>query len=66
MNTTMHYKTHIDLPFGQLRPMIEWCQNHCTKDWRFDIVNDAGSAYGSYRFEFESEKDFMTFLVWKK
>jgi len=62
----MLYETAIELPYGHLKPIIEWCQSHCERNWKFEVINDAGSESGSYQFRFESEKDFMTFLVWKK
>jgi hypothetical protein len=60
------YETTISLPYGQLKPILEWCQNYCENYWNFDIINTAGEQSGSYSFKFESERDYMTFLVWKK
>jgi hypothetical protein len=66
---TLPYKTSIDLPFGKLRSVVEWCTTNCMKNWAFDISDDhyAGEKQiPSYDFRFESEKDYITFLVYQK
>ena len=60
------YDTTIELPYGQLKPLIEWCQHNCEKNWYFDVINMVGEQSGSYSFKFESERDYLIFLVWKK
>jgi len=67
MSGIYKYNTTIDIPFGKLAEMIEWCSGHCENDWRFAVLADA-SRYeaGTYIFLFESEKDYFTFLVWKQ
>lgn len=60
------FNTTIELPYGQLKEMIEWCQNHCEKDWHFSVINEAGSMNGTYKFSFDSDKDYVTFLMYKK
>jgi formylmethanofuran dehydrogenase subunit E-like metal-binding protein len=65
-NTKEIYKTTIDIPYGQLQTMIEWCQHHCESNWHFSVINEAGSENGKYGFSFESEKDYITFLMFKK
>lgn len=64
INTT--FETVVDIPYGQLKPMIQWCTNNCTGDWHFKVINEAGAESGSYLFQFESETDFVTFTMWKK
>lgn len=54
------YKTEIEIPFGELDAMIEWCEHNCASEWKFD-----DSDYG-YKFYFESERDYVAFLIWKK
>lgn len=62
----MQYETTVKLPYGELGSMVRWCQTHCEKDWNFSILDQAGQESGQYEFQFESEKDYFTFLVWKK
>ena len=60
------YDTEIDIKFGELSPMISWCQHYCTGDWRYQIMLDAGETAGHYRFNFENETDLVNFILWKK
>ena len=53
-------KIEITFPFGQLDSMIEWCEKNCQTDWKF------GDSDNGYTFWFESEKDYVAFLIWKK
>lgn len=68
-NTALPYQTKISLPYGELNSIIEWCQSNCEYNWQFDFSDDMhynDKNLPEYRFEFESEKDYITFLVWKK
>lgn len=66
-NTTLPFKVNITLPFGQLRPVVEWCTNHCSDNWVFDVNEEVSEKkMGNYNFSFKSEKDYITFLVFKR
>jgi hypothetical protein len=52
------YTVEIELPYGELGPHMDWCRRNCTKEWRVSLDNN--------RFFFESEKDYINFLIWKK
>ena len=57
------YKCEIAIPYGQLQPVIEWCQNNIVNNWQYKVLNEAGSSPGFYEFVFDSEKDYMLFLL---
>jgi hypothetical protein len=61
----MKYNTKIKIGFGELKPMISWCDNNC-KDWGYAIIESAGQDAGTYQFFFENEKDYINFILWKK
>jgi hypothetical protein len=61
----MKYNTNIKIGFGELKPMISWCDNNC-KDWGYAIIESAGQDAGTYQFFFENEKDYINFILWKK
>jgi hypothetical protein len=63
---SLKYSTDITIPFGQLQAMIEWCENHCADDWSFNLDKPANYKPWQYVFEFENEKDYATFCLWKK
>jgi len=62
----MIHQADVYIPYGQLKLMIDWCTLNCAKRWGYEIIDDAGLLPGRYLFKFESEKDYVTFIVWKK
>jgi len=63
----LKHNTTLDIPFGQLHNVIEWCQNQLERDWQFRVIEEADNySSGLYLFVFESDKDLMKFILWKK
>lgn len=60
INIPTAYKTEIIFPFGKLDAMVTWCQNNCDNEWMF------GDSEKGYTFYFESERDFVKFMIWMK
>jgi hypothetical protein len=67
INIPTALKANIDVQYGQLQPVLDWCDRNCEADWRYvDLVGDQDSATGRWEFLFESERDYVAFLMWKK
>lgn len=67
INIPTAHRANIDVQYGQLQPIIDWCDRNCESDWRYvDLVGDQDSATGRWEFLFESERDYVAFLMWKK
>lgn len=64
INIPTAHRANVDVPFGELQPIVEWCERNCANDWRF--MEDANNQYGGFEFFFESERDYVAFLLWKK
>jgi hypothetical protein len=62
----VEYKAEVNIRYGQLEEMINWCRTNCLGMWGYSVVADAGEEPGVYSFQFESEKDYVTFLVWRQ
>lgn len=60
------YRTEVQIEYGQLKEMVDWCASHCTGPWGYSVLDEAGEAPGIYRFQFDHEKDYVTFLVWRQ
>jgi hypothetical protein len=60
------HKVDINLKFGELRPLLEWCKNNCRGEWKFELENTAGLEEGYYHFYFEDDNDKINFILWKK
>lgn len=65
MLTSTPNKIRIELDFGQLRPVLEWCERNCTGDWRY-TEDPNGGMYSSWIFLFDTDRDYVAFLMWKK
>ena len=59
------YKVKIDLPYGKLKDIIEWCERNCTSDWRFMEDPDNYIHTVGWIFFFETERDYVAFKIWK-
>lgn len=57
------FETTLHVPWGKLQYVIEWCTDNCQHDWHFGVVEEAGANQGKYKFMFENEKDYITFLL---
>lgn len=60
------YKTDIEINYGNLKPMLSWCESNCVNEWSYEVVETAGQRAGVYRFYFNEEKDYVNFTLWKK
>ncbi len=66
MSPDTQYKTEIIIGYGQLKPVIEWCTRNCENDWGYNCLVPAGRDGGLYDFYFETESDYINFILWKK
>jgi len=68
INIPTAHKASVDVQYGQLQPIIDWCERNCEADYRYMDINndDRETAAGRWEFLFESERDYVAFLMWKK
>lgn len=59
------YTSKIDISFGKLEEIIEWCEVNCRGPWTYSVIEDAGREPGRYRFFFDYEEDKINFILWK-
>ena len=58
-------KANIHIDYGELQPVLDWCERNCEAEYRYLDI-DYHSDQGRWEFLFESEKDYVAFLMWKK
>jgi predicted lipoprotein with Yx(FWY)xxD motif len=58
-------KVEISLGFGELKPILHWCEDNCTGEWAYFILEPAGQGKGEYEFYFEDDSDKVKFIMWK-
>ena len=59
------HRIAINLKFGELQPIVEWCDRNCTDEWRY-MEDPDGEMYNSWIFFFNNERDYIAFMLWKK
>jgi hypothetical protein len=62
------YHTKVDIPYGNLGSLIDWCKRNCNSDWHFTESTDIVEQFnqGAWQFYFKEEKDYINFVVWQK
>lgn len=66
INLPTAYKVKINIPFGELKEHVNWCENNLTGDWKFTEDHNSDFPYSNYIFLFELERDYVAFTLWKK
>ena len=58
-------KVKINLNFGELQPVLNWCDKNCIGNYQY-MEDPNGDMYNSWIFFFENERDYVAFMLWKK
>lgn len=58
-------RVEIKLNYGELKPVLTWCERNCSGEWAYDVYVTSGEGKGEYEFYFEEEKDLVAFKIWK-
>lgn len=66
INIPTAYKTKINIPFGELKDHVSWCENNLMGDWKFMEDHNSDFPYNNYVFLFDLERDYIAFTMWKK
>ena len=65
--TNQLYQTRVQLYYGQLGPVMDWCTRNCTDKWFVSESTDVvGQFTCNYKFLFESERDYINFMLFNK
>jgi hypothetical protein len=59
------HKIGLELSFGQLKPILNWCEKNCIGEWQY-MEDPHGDMYNSWIFFFEQERDYVAFVLWNK
>ncbi len=62
LNTQNRIK--VKLNFGQLKPILDWCEANCIGEWRY-MEDPNADMYIGWVFFFENERDYVAFTLWK-
>jgi hypothetical protein len=58
------YAREIAKPFGGIDRVISWCKTEIQGDWRWQLIEPSSDIRpGRYCFFFDSERDYVAFLL---
>lgn len=68
-NTTKMFDVNIEVEFGKLTVLMDWCKSNCNNEWY--ITDDLGTnsyltrvdGINIYRFQFKDECDVIAFSL---
>jgi hypothetical protein len=50
--------------FGVLESVLDWCKEELTADWRWQLIEVSSDRRpGRYIFYFDSERDYLAFVM---
>lgn len=60
------YRAEMFVEYGHLEPIISWCSENCHGEWFFGGHSDWKINSQKWVFGFDSEQDYLLFvLTWK-
>ena len=72
-NIKPSYKIEVNLEFGTLSSVMNWCRNQCEGSWHIsdfhstdqalDYEGRWGKFSNCYQFIFDNERDYITFAL---
>jgi hypothetical protein len=58
------FSKEISKPFGTIDRVISWCKSEMLGEWRWEVVEMSSDVRpGRYCFFFDSERDYVAFLL---
>jgi hypothetical protein len=66
INIQTAHKVKINIPFGELKDHVSWCEANLVGDWKFMEDHNADFPYNNYVFCFDLERDYIAYTMWKK
>lgn len=64
LGDSFNHACEIHKPFGALENVLNWCKGELTADWRWQLVDVSSDIRpGRYIFYFDSERDYLAFVM---
>lgn len=64
LGESFQYAKEISKPYGQLDGVLAWCRTECLNEWRWQLIKTSTDREpGRYCFYFDSERDYVAFLL---
>ena len=61
---SFNHAIEITKPFGVLESMLDWCKSELLAEWRWQLIDvSSDQRPGRYIFYFDSERDYLAFVL---
>jgi len=61
---SFRHAQEIAKPFGVLESVLDWCKEELSAEWRWQLQEvSSESRPGRYIFYFDSERDYLAFIM---
>ena len=61
---SFNHAQEIAKPFGMLESVLDWCKEELSAEWRWQLVEVSSDRRpGRYIFYFDSERDYLAFVM---
>jgi hypothetical protein len=61
---SFRHAQEVDKPFGVLEHVLDWCKEELSAEWRWQLLEvSSDSKPGRYIFYFDSERDYLAFIM---
>lgn len=61
---SFRHTLEIAKPYGFLDNILDWCKSECISDWRWQLIDVSSDRRpGRYCFYFDSERDYLAFVI---
>jgi hypothetical protein len=58
------YAKEITKPFGAIEQVLDWSKKELEEDWRWQLIEMSSQGRpGRYIFYFDSERDYLAFIM---
>jgi hypothetical protein len=61
---SFRHAQEISKPFGVLESVLDWCKEELSAEWRWQLLEvSSDHRPGRYIFYFDSERDYLAFVM---
>ena len=61
---SFNHAQEISKEFGVLEHVLDWCKEELSADWRWQLLSVSSERqHGRYIFYFDSERDYLAFVM---
>ena len=64
LSDSFNHACRIEKQYGMLEEILDWCKQSLTAEWRWQLISVSSDIRpGDYIFYFDSERDYLAFVM---